>query len=319
VRVALLCGGLGGARLAPYLAPGHDLTAICNVADDLEVMGLHVSPDVDSVLYALAGLFDEERGYGIRGDTGRFMARAAASGAETWFRIGDQDLGTHVLRTALLRSGLRLSGAVEALQRGLGIRASVIPASDEAIRTRVVSGGRDLDFQAFYVREAARPMAEGVRWEGIEGAEPAPGVLDALAGADLVVFGESSPVASILPILELGGVREALVATRAARVALSPVVASVAPEREVDRHHWRARERLMSARGLRHDPVSVAELYRGLVDVFVLDEHDRAFAPRISELGVMTRTADLLSRDEESRHDLVELMEEIATATAGAS
>jgi LPPG:FO 2-phospho-L-lactate transferase len=196
------------------------------------------------------------------------------------------------------------------------VRASVVPASDDAIRTRVVTGGRDLDFQAFYVREAAKPIAESVRWEGIEGAEPAPGVLDALSGADLVVFGESSPVASILPILDLRGVREALVATRAARVALSPVVAAVAPEREVDRHHWRARERLMRARGLRHDPLAVAELYRGLVDVFVLDERDRAFAPRVWELGIMTRTADLLSRDVERRHDLVGLMDEIATATA---
>jgi len=319
VRVALLCGGLGGARLAPHLARRHDLTVVCNVADDLEVMGLHVSPDVDTVLYALAGLFDEDRGYGIRDDTGEFMARAGASGAETWFWIGDQDLATHVLRSAVIRSGRPLSAAVQVLRRGLGVRAPVIPASDDAVRTRVVAGGRDLDFQAFYVREGAAPAAESVRWEGIERARPAPGVLDALAEADLVVLGESSPLASILPILELGGVREALAATTAARVALSPVVAAVAPESEVDRHHWRARERLMSARGLRHDPLSVAELYRGLVDVFVLDERDGVFARGVSELGIVTRTADLLDRTEESRRDLVSLLEEVAADYVPAS
>jgi LPPG:FO 2-phospho-L-lactate transferase len=307
----LVCGGLGGARLAPHLARAHDLTVICNVADDLEVMGLHVSPDVDTVLYALAGLFNEERGFGILGDTGRFMARAAASGSETWFWIGDQDLATHVLRTAILSSGEPLSAAVRALARGLGVACSVIPASDDPVRTRVVTAGRELDFQAFYVREAAGPIAESVRWEGIELAGPAPGVLEALVGADLVVLGESSPVASVLPVLELLGVREALAATPAPRVALSPVVAAVAPEWEVDRHHWRARERLMRAAGLRHDPLSVAELYVGLVDTFVLDERDRALAARVSDLGLMTRTADLLDRGEEARRCLVGLLEEL--------
>jgi len=151
-----------------------------------------------------------------------------------------------------------------------------------------------------------------VRWEGIERARPAPGVLEALAGADLVVLGESSPVASILPVLELPGVREALAASTSPRVALSPVVVAVPPESEVDRHHWRARERLLKAAGLDHDPLSVAKLYVGLVDAFVLDGHDAAFASRISELGITVCTADLLDRRAERRRDVVGLLQELA-------
>jgi LPPG:FO 2-phospho-L-lactate transferase len=313
VKVALLCGGLGGARLAPHLARRHELTAVCNVADDLEVMGLHVCPDVDAVLYALAGVFDEERGYGVRGDTGQFMAEAVAGGRQSWFWIGDRDLVTHRLRTELLRSGRGLAEAVAALGRGFGVAASVVPATDDRVRTRVVVDGRDLDFQAFYVRECAKPVARSVRWEGIERAVPAPGVLEAILGAQLVILGDSSPVASILPILHLPGVREALAATPAVRVAVSPVVAAVPPELEVDRHHWLARERLLAAWGLGHDPLSVAGLYRGLLDVFIVDARDEAVATGVRALGIEPRTADLLDRSEQTRQQLVRLLEELVS------
>lgn len=318
MRVALLCGGLGGARLAPFLAARHRLTAICNVADDLEWMGLHVSPDVDSVLYALAGLFDHERGYGVRGDTGRFMDVLEAAGEDGWFRVGDRDLQTHVLRTAILRAGRPLSSATAVLGRALGVEATVLPASDDRVRTIVSAGGHRLDFQSFYVREGGELQLDGVQWEGMERALPAPGLLEALSEADLVVFAESSPIASILPILELPGVRAALAATPARRVALSPVVLAVPPCSDVDRHHWRAREHLLQARGLGHDPASVARLYRGSVDVFVIDRRDRAFVPAIGGLGITALTADLLDRSAEGRARLVGMLEALAQEAAAA-
>jgi LPPG:FO 2-phospho-L-lactate transferase len=308
----MLCGGLGGARLAPHLASRHRLTAVCNVADDLTWMGLHVSPDLDSVLYALAGCFDGERGYGVRGDTGSFAAMASRAGLESWFWLGDRDLQTHVLRTSVLRSGKPLSAATAALRRGLGVEAAVLPATDGMVRTHVAADGRDLDFQTFYVREGAALKPSQVRWEGIEAAQPAPGVLDALAEADLVVLAESSPVASLLPILRLAGVSEALQATGAVKVALSPVVAAKAPVYPVDCHHWRSREHLMLAIGLGHDPLSVASLYRELVGAFVIDVRDKEFGPAIAQLGLECHTADLLARSPEGRARLVDLLEQLA-------
>lgn len=314
MRVTLLCGGLGGARLAPHLIGRHRhrLTVVCNVADDLVWMGLHVSPDVDAVLYALAGHFDGDRGYGVRGDTGSFMSLAARSGLESWFWIGDRDLQTHVLRTSMLREGRPLSAATHALRNGLGVDAVVLPATDDEVRTRVGVDGRDLDFQTFYVREGAMLLPSQVHWEGIDAAKPAPGVLGALEGADLVVLAESSPVASLLPMLGLAGVREALRATAAVKVALSPVVAGLPPIHPVDRHHWRSREHLMLALGLRHDPLSVATLYRDLVDAFVIDGRDAAFGPAIAELGMRCCTTDLLDRSMEGRARVVELLERLA-------
>lgn len=312
MRVTLLCGGLGGARLAPHLVSRHRLTAVCNVADDLVWMGLHVSPDVDAVLYALAGCFDGERGYGVRGDTGTFMTLAAGARAESWFWIGDRDLQTHVLRTSMVQEGRPLSAAIDALRRGLGVDAVVLPATDDRVRTRVGVDGRDLDFQTFYVREGATLLPSQVRWEGIDAAQPAPGVLGALATADLVVLAESSPAASLLPILGLAGVREALRATTAVRVALSPVVAAVPPAHPVDLHHWRSREHLLRALGLGHDPLSVATLYRGLIDAFVIDGRDSCFGAAIGELGMEWCGTDLLDRSPDGRERLVEVLEQLA-------
>jgi len=312
LRVTLLCGGLGGARLAPHLVSRHRLTAVCNVADDLVWMGLHVSPDVDAVLYALSGSFDGERGYGVRGDTGSFMRLAAAAGVESWFWIGDRDLQTHVLRTSILRAGRPLSAATNALRHGLGVDAAVLPATDDEVRTRVGVDGRDLDFQTFYVREGAMLLPSQVRWEGIDAARPAPGVLDALEEADLVVLAESSPAASLLPVLGLAGVRDALRATTAIRVALSPVVAALPPIHPVDRHHWRSREHLMLALGRGHDPLSVATLYGDVADAFVIDRRDSGFGPAIAELGMRCCTTDLLDRSPEARARVVELLEQVA-------
>lgn len=313
MKIVLLCGGLGGARLAPYLASRHQLTAICNVADDLEFMGLHVSPDLDAVLYSLAGCFDDERGFGVRHDTDFFMTMVRRSGADAWFWVGDRDLSTHVVRTAFLKEGRPLSDAISAIARSLGVEARVLPATDDRVRTRVRAGGGEASFHDFYVRAEARLSLDGVRWEGIEEATPAPGVLEALEEADLVLIAESNPVSSILPILGIGSIREALTTVPALCVAISPVVSAVRPRRQVDRHHWRARERLLGALGLGHDPVSVARLYRDLIDAFILDRRDQSMARELTALGVAAFVVDLLDRSIAARTRLVELLEALVS------
>jgi LPPG:FO 2-phospho-L-lactate transferase len=317
VRVLLICGGLGGARLAPWLAKVSQLTVVVNVADDLEFMGLRVCPDVDSVLYALAGTFDAAKGYGLRDDSYEFRELSRAAGYETWFQVGDHDLQTHLLRTHLMREGLSLTSVTERLARAFGLTARVIPATDDHLRTRLDVEERDLSFQEFFVRDAGRSSPTAVRWVGAESAAPASGVLAAIEEADLVVLADSSPVASIIPILNLPGVREALVRRGHQRVALSPMVMALPPEDPLDRHHWSAREMLMRAMGLEHDPSAVAQLYAGLIDLFVLDRRDSALADGIARHGIAVKCADLLGRTQRCREELANSLIELAIQRSG--
>ncbi|HEV7689028.1 MAG TPA: 2-phospho-L-lactate transferase CofD family protein, partial [Acidimicrobiia bacterium] len=211
MRVAVLCGGFGAARFLDGLRrlPGLTLTCIANTADDLDYLGVHVSPDVDTVTYALAGIFDEQRGFGVVGDTFRNAEALRRYGAG-WFAVGDADLATSIRRTGLLLAGATLSEATAALGRGLGLDAAVVPMSDDPVRTVVVSDEGRLPFQEYLVRRRAQPAVVAVEQEGLEAARPAPAVLPALGGADLVVLAPSSPVASLGPILALPGVRAAL-------------------------------------------------------------------------------------------------------------
>jgi LPPG:FO 2-phospho-L-lactate transferase len=274
VDVVLLTGGLGGARLAPALraalGPGR-LTVIANVGDDLDWMGLRVCPDVDSVLYALAGVWDGERGWGRREET--FAVRDALGNGQ-WFNVGDRDLATHIRRTAMLRAGRTLTAATEAVAAGLGVDGvRVLPACDEPAQTHVVTAdGRRLHFQEWYVREHAEPEIAAVDHAR---APAAPSALAALAAADHVILGPSSPVASIAPILALDGMRAAVAAVPR-RTAVSPVVAAVEPADAGARHHARARGRLLAAQGCSHEPAAIAALYADLVERFVVDRADAA-------------------------------------------
>jgi LPPG:FO 2-phospho-L-lactate transferase len=311
-RITLICGGLGGARLAPWLANACELTVIVNVADDLDFMGLRVCPDIDSVLYALAGIFDSAKGFGICDDTHIFGERSRAAGCESWFEVGDRDLQTHLIRTALLREGLSLTTVTARLADALGVTARVIPATDDYLRTRLLVEGTDVSFQQFFVRDGGGSQPTAVRTAGSERARPAPGVLSAIEQADLVVLADSSPVASIIPTLNLPGVREALVRRGPQRVALSPMVMAVPPEDSVDRHHWSAREKLMQALGLQHDPPAVASLYAGLIDLFVVDRRDSDLAESIARRGVAVNCWDLLGRAQRCREELATSMIELA-------
>jgi len=293
-RVAVLCGGFGAARFLDGLrrVPDVELTCIANTADDLEYAGVHVSPDVDTVSYALAGMFDEARGFGVVGDTFR-NAEALRRYGWGWFAVGDVDLATSLYRTQRLRAGATLSEATAELARGLGLAAAVVPMSDDPVRTVVVTDEGRLAFQDYLVARRAGPAVRAVEHDGLAAASPAPAVLGALAGADVVILAPSSPVASLAPILGLPGVRPALAAARV--VAVSPVVSGRAPATPPEQSRARVRAAFLAAAGLDHSATAVAGLYAGLADAFVLDHRDAAEAAAIEALGVPVVLADTLA------------------------
>lgn len=293
-RVVVLCGGFGAARFLDGLRriPDVALTCIANTADDLEYTGVHISPDVDTVSYALAGLFDETRGFGLIDDTFR-NAEALRRYGLGWFAVGDVDLATSLRRTDLLRAGATLSEATADLARGLGLDAAVVPMSDDPVRTVVVTDEGRMAFQEYLVARRAQPRVLAVEHDGLTAAQPAPAVLPALADADLVIVAPSSPVASVAPILGLPGVREAVAAARS--VAISPVVSGVAPVTPPEQSRARVREAFMAAAGLPHTASAVAGIYADIIDGFVLDERDIGETDAIRALGLDVVPADTLA------------------------
>jgi LPPG:FO 2-phospho-L-lactate transferase len=295
MKVVLLSGGLGGARLAPalgrVLGPGR-LAVIANVGDDLEWMGLRVCPDVDSILYALAGVWDGKRGWGRRGETFRVCECLESLRALSWFGIGDQDLAMHLERTRLLRSGRRLTDVTRELSSKLGVRGvTVAPAADAPAATRfVLCDRRTLDFQEWYVRECARPR---LRRTILSRAPASPAALDVLADADAVVLGPSNPITSIGAILALPGMKSAVRAVPR-RMAVSPVVVRRRGRSANIAQHARARRRVLEAEGAQDRPAAIAARYAPLVDRFLLDRSDRADADAIRRLGIEPVLADLL-------------------------
>jgi LPPG:FO 2-phospho-L-lactate transferase len=298
---AVLCGGLGGSRMVDALARAvrpSTVTAIVNIGDDLEFLGLQVSPDLDTVLYTLAGLLDEERGWGVRDETTNALATAERLGAESWFTLGDRDIGLHLVRTSALRSGEPLSTVTARIAAALGVETRLLPASDEHVRTIVTTASGPLDFQSWFVGRKHTDPVLGVRFEGAEAASPAPGVLEALAAADCVVIAPSNPFVSIDPILAVPGIRAAVAARRADAVAVSPIVSGRALRGPL--------AEMLS--GLGHEPsaLGVARLYAELVSTFVVDLADAELAPAIEALGlrvvvVPTVMVDPLEREEIGR------------------
>lgn len=307
--ITVLCGGLGGARLALALRQaGLDAvtTLVTNVGDDWWVGELKVCPDTDAVLYALAGIFDEERGWGIRGDS----FPGPRPGEPSWFSLGLRDRAHHERRTRYLRAGLSLTQATALLAQDLGVRARVLPVTDGEMPTVVVTDHGPAGFQEWLVRDRAAPRVRDVAWPTAVRCPPAPGVLEAIAAADVVVLASSSPVASLDAVLAVPGVREAVAARRGVRpvVALSPVVAGRPPELERDRRRGRARAALLAARGVAHEPVAVARRYAGLVSHVVLDHSDARLAPEVAALGVAVSSAPLLDQDRAAREELTDVI-----------
>jgi LPPG:FO 2-phospho-L-lactate transferase len=290
VRIALLSGGTGGAKLAAGLTavlPTRDLSIVVNTADDDEFWGLLVSPDVDAILYRLTGLFNESSGFGVRDDTFHTLEMLAMLGEETWFRLGDRDIGVHLLRAALMGRGLRLTEAVAHIARALGIEVPLLPMSDEPVRTRVLTDSGELSMQEWFVKERCQPAVRGVRFAGIDAARPAPEALTAVLDADAVIIGPSNPVISIDPILAvLGGHLD-----RARVTVVSPVVGGRSLKGPtVD---------ILRGLGEEATALGVARRYAGTAATMVIDRTDAGLLDPIRALGMRVHVIDTIMADAE--------------------
>ncbi len=279
--ITVLAGGVGAARFLRGLldvVPAQDVTAIVNVGDDLVLHGLHISPDLDTVTYTLAGAINPDTGWGLAGETWQAMATLEQYGGVSWFRLGDRDLGTHLYRTHRLSEGAPLSAVTAEIAGAWQLGLRMIPASDDPVRTMVTVDGGEIGFQDYFVARQHSVAVSGVRFAGAGEARPAPGVLAAIASADAVVIAPSNPIVSIGPVLAVPGVREAVVARRDHCVAVSPIVAGAALKGPADR----------MMRELGHEPtvVGVARLYRELASALVIDEADAALADDVEREGV---------------------------------
>jgi LPPG:FO 2-phospho-L-lactate transferase len=304
VRVAVLAGGLGGSRFARALTETldpADVTVIGNVGDDVEVHGLHVSPDLDTILYTLAGVLDEKRGWGREGETWNALGTAAALGAEAWFQLGDRDLGLHLVRTEALRRGEPLSAVTAQLAAAFEVGAVLLPATDDRLRTWVQTPAGELPFQDWFVRRQHRDEVDGVRFDGAEEASAAPGVLEALDRADLIAIAPSNPFVSIGPILAVAEIRSALENRKAPAVAVSPLIGGRAVRGPADR----MLARLAGGSG----PAQVTGCYKGLIDALVIDEADAD-----EDAGIRTIVTRTLMSDAAARRRLAEAVLEPAGA-----
>lgn len=291
-RVTLLAGGVGGARLAHGLAlalpdgGAEHLRIVGNVGDDTERHGLLVSPDLDTVMYTLAGLNDEQRGWGLTGETYGVLDQLARLGEDTWFTLGDKDLATHVVRTAALRDGEPLSAVTARLCTSLGVRATLLPVTDDRLRTLVDTPAGRVAFQEYFVRRQHADAVLGLTFDGADAARPAPGVLDAVRDTDVLVVAPSNPFLSVEPLLAVPGVRDALRATSARRVAVSPIVGGRALKGPA--------AQVLETLGHEVSALGVARLYTGLVDVMCVDEADAALADPIRDLGLDVVVTDTI-------------------------
>ena len=311
--VAVLAGGYGGAKLSHGLAlasaararggaPALGLSIVVNTGDDLELHGLAVSPDLDTVMYSLAGLSNDETGWGLRDETWSAAEMLGRYGAETWFQLGDRDLATHVRRTQRLREGRRLTEVTTELAARLGVSASLLPMTDQPVRTEVETPEGWLEFQDYFVRRGQRDRVLGIRRRGVESARPTPEVLAAIAGADLILIAPSNPFVSVGTILAVPGTLEALLEAQARVVAVSPVVGGRALRGPADR--------MLASLGGEASATGVVEHYRtaypGLVDIWILDAVDEGEAGALRERGILVDLRDTVMRDDADRQRLAE-------------
>ena len=274
MKVAVLSGGVGGARflrgLVGVVDPGN-VSIIGNIADDIEVLGLRVSPDLDSILYTLTGLSDEERGWGRAGETWQALGAVAQLGGDSWFKLGDRDIGLHLVRTELLRNGMPLSDATDRIARVLGLEARLLPATNDPVRTFLETPAGTFAFQTWFVARGHRDEVDAVHYAGAPTAAPAPGVVEAIDAADAILLAPSNPYVSIGPILAVAEIRAALERRRAPCVAISPLIGGRAVKGPADR--------MLARLAGGTTPAHVASCYERLIDVLVIDELDEAAGP----------------------------------------
>ncbi|HLH74936.1 MAG TPA: 2-phospho-L-lactate transferase [Chloroflexota bacterium] len=293
--IVALAGGVGGAKLADGLyrtLPAGQLRVVVNTADDLDLFGLRICPDVDTVMYTLAGLANPETGWGIAGDTFEALAMLSRYERDVWFKVGDRDFATHIARTDRLRAGLSLTAVTSELCRALGIQAEILPMADEPIATRLLTGAGSLEFQDYFVRRHHEDLVIGVEFHGIAAARPTSAVQNAVSRAEAIIFCPSNPIVSIGPILAVPGLRDLLIQRAVPKVGVSPIVGGRALRGPADR--------MLGSLGHEISAYGVAKLYQGILDGFVIDEADARLAGRIESLGmhvlvtptIMTTTGD---------------------------
>jgi LPPG:FO 2-phospho-L-lactate transferase len=301
MRIAVLAGGVGGARFVQALTevvPPSDVTVIANVGDDLEVHGLHVSPDLDTLLYTLAGLGDGERGWGRADETWNARETIERLGGETWFQLGDRDLGLHLVRTEALRRGEPLSGVTERIARAVRLELALLPATDDRLRTRIRTPSGEFEFQEWFVARGHTDRVDEVVYDGAADASPAPGVLEALEGAELIAIAPSNPFVSIGPILAVDEIRAAVERRRERVVAVSPLIGGRAVKGPAEAMFQSL------AGGTGADQVT--DCYKGLVGALVIDEADADDAAAVAERGVRPLVTRTLMSEPEARQALVE-------------
>jgi LPPG:FO 2-phospho-L-lactate transferase len=299
MKIAALAGGVGGAKLAQGLArchPAEKLTIIVNTGDDFEHFGLKICPDLDTVCYTLAGMENPSTGWGLRDETWNALQAVTSIGGPDWFGIGDKDLGTHLERTRRLRAGETLSGITREFCNFWSVEPLVIPMSDDAVPTVVITESNELDFQDYFVRQKCEPQVKGFKFSGSHRSKPAPGVLENIDGADIVIVCPSNPWVSIDPILALPGVRSALGGKPV--IAISPIIGGKAVKGPA--------AKMFSELGIKASPLAVAEHYGsrqggGLLSGFVMDDVDAALKAKIENLGLLVLVTDTLMRGSEDR------------------
>ncbi len=286
--IVALTGGTGGAKLVEGLAAIVDpseLTIVCNTGDDCVFHGLSISPDLDTIIYTLAGLSDTQKGWGIKGDTFTALEQLRRLGNDAWFNLGDKDLATHITRTRLLRQGRKLSEITEQIRSALGVAAKILPMSDDRFETRVKTPAGEISFQEFFVKERWAPDVLAVRFVGAEEARPAPGVLNAIRDAGAIIICPSNPATSIGPILAVPEIRTALKKADAPVVAVSPIIGKMALSGPA--------HKLLRVGGWDASPVGVAQAYADFLDILFIDQNDYAIAGQIKNLGVKAFCADI--------------------------
>ena len=297
--ITVLAGGVGAARFLQGVLAVHrpsDVTIISNVGDDAEFFGLHVSPDIDIVLYHLAGLADEERGFGLKGDTFNVIDSMGRYGYDTWFRLGDRDMATCITRTHLLRKGKTLAEASAEVAAALLVPAKITPVTNDRLRTKIRTDDGVLDFQDYFVKRRTEGHAWETIYEGAESAKPAPGVIESIRESSGVILTPSNPLVSIRPLVSVPGVREALLETSAPVAAVSPIVGGKTIKGPADR--------MMRDQGLEASALGVATLYADFVDVMVIDNADEALAPEIEALGMACVVTDTIMSSMEKKAEL---------------
>jgi LPPG:FO 2-phospho-L-lactate transferase len=282
MTVVALAGGVGAARFLEGLVrviPPDEITVIVNTGDDMaNFMGLYISPDLDIVTYTLAGIVDQKKGWGIKGDTFHALEILQQLGFDTWFALGDQDLGTHLARTAMLQQGWSLSKATQVISESLGVRCRILPMTEEWVPTRIVTDVGLVHFQEYLVKRKAQDSVGDVIFDGVDAVSPSPGVVEAIQQADAIIVCPSNPIVSIGPILAVPGIREEVIKADSPCVAVSPIIGGKPVKGPADK--------LMKGKGIEVSAVGVAETYQEFLDVLVIDKEDQKLAPRIEALNI---------------------------------